>query len=259
MATEEKRHLIVIVGETGVGKSALAMNLAEKFNGEIIAADSRTVYKGMDIGTAKPTKDERRTVKHHLLDVVEPHQKFSVAEFKKLANEAIKDITNRGKLPILVGGSGLYIDSILYDYKFDPQGPRDPLNPRHRLKSPLNNKLRANTIIVGIKIAKNELEKRVERRTETMLELGLIDEVKRLLERYPAETEAFKAPGYKAFIAYAKGQISLDEAKKAFVRADLQLAKRQRTWFKRNKSIHWVKASTDPSYVVEQVTTVLNK
>ena len=110
--------LIAIVGSTASGKTELAIGLAEAYNGEIICADSRTIYRGMDIGTAKPTADERSRVRHHLLDIIDPNQRLSVAEFKQLAESTISDIHNRGKVPFLVGGSGLYIDSILYDYTF---------------------------------------------------------------------------------------------------------------------------------------------
>ncbi|HUA12901.1 MAG TPA: isopentenyl transferase family protein, partial [Candidatus Sulfotelmatobacter sp.] len=112
--------LVVIVGPTCSGKSGLGMKLAEYFNGEIICADSWTVRKGVDIGTAKPTPQDRRSIKHHLLDVIEPDAMFNAAEFKKLATKAIADISNRGKLPIMVGGSGLYIDGLLYNYSFLP-------------------------------------------------------------------------------------------------------------------------------------------
>ena len=108
-------------GETASGKSALAIELAKQFNGEIIAADSRTVYRGMDIGTAKPTLEEQHLVPHHLIDVVNPDERFTVADFKHLTEITIRDITSRGKLPILVGGSGLYIDAVLFDFAFSGQ------------------------------------------------------------------------------------------------------------------------------------------
>lgn len=142
------RPLIVIVGPTASGKTTLAIELARRLDGEIICADSRTVYKGMDIGTAKPTEEEQLFVPHHLLDVVDPGERFTVADFKRLANEAIIDIIGRGKVPIMVGGSGLYIDAVLFDYKFAPVGtPRDNQNPRHLSKSILvsKEKLRRNT------------------------------------------------------------------------------------------------------------------
>ena len=128
----DRCSLLVIVGPTASGKTALAIELAERMNGEIICADSRTVYRGLDIGTAKPTPEERARVPHHLLDVVDPDQPFSVADFKRLAEQAITDVRRRDKLPILVGGSGLYIDAIIYDYQFSAAGTkRSEQNPRH--------------------------------------------------------------------------------------------------------------------------------
>src|SRR5687767_5549731 len=116
MAT--KGPLVVIVGETASGKTALAVKLAQQFNGEIIAADSRTIYKEMNIGTAKPSPEERKAVPHHLIDILYPNERFTVADFQRLANETITDILSRGKLPLLVGGSGLYIDSVIFNYSF---------------------------------------------------------------------------------------------------------------------------------------------
>jgi len=233
--------LIVIVGPTASGKTALAIELAQKFGGEIVCADSRTVYSGMDIGTAKPTADERAEVRHHLLDVASPDEAFTAADFKELANEAIKDIVSRGQLPIMVGGSGLYIDAVLFDYGFAPQGAaRDPKNPRHMSKSvPRPRKdLRDNTLIIGLSVPREVLRERIEGRVEAMIRHGLLEEVRHLLSKYP-DSKALDAPGYKAFRGYLAGLVSLDEAKASFVRNDLQLAKRQRTWFKRNPYIHW--------------------
>ena len=110
--------LVVILGPTASGKSAMALELAQKFNGEIVCADSRTIYKGMDIGTAKPSIQEQQLVRHHLIDIVEPDRPFSAAQFKQAAQDAIAEIQSRGKLPFLVGGSGMYIDSVIYDYGF---------------------------------------------------------------------------------------------------------------------------------------------
>jgi tRNA dimethylallyltransferase len=123
--------LVAVVGETASGKSALAMELARRFDGELICADSWTVYKGFNIGTAKPSAAEQAEIRHHLLDVADPEQGFSAVEFQKLARRAVDDIQARGKLPILVGGTGLYIDSVLFDYQFlpaPPQSMRDELN-----------------------------------------------------------------------------------------------------------------------------------
>jgi tRNA dimethylallyltransferase len=238
-----KTPLVVIVGETASGKSALAMEIARKHNGEIICADSRTVYRGMDIGTAKPSAQDRAEIPHHLLDVVEPGERFTVADFKQLAERSITDISARGKLPIMVGGTGLYVDSVLYDYKFGgSEQERDEKNPRHLKKtnSKVTNKLRPNTLVLGLAVERDALERRVKDRVEQMVKDGFEDEVEGLIDTYGEDIEALKAPGYKAFAAYMRGELNLEQAKQQFVRSDLQLAKRQRTWFKRNKSIQWV-------------------
>lgn len=247
-------RLIVIVGETASGKSALALEVSQEYNGEIICADSRTVYKGMDIGTAKPSIQDQQRIPHHLLDIVTPGEKFSVADFKGLTLAAIDDISMRGKLPIMAGGTGLYVDSVLYDFQFSlPGAERDEQNPRH-LKQPTvaaNHVLRSNTLVIGLQIDRETLEQRVQARVESMVANGFVDEVRNLLSTYAADLEALKAPGYKAFAAYLRGELNIDEAKQQFVQSDLHLAKRQRTWFKRNKSIQWVNNSEDAKTLVK--------
>lgn len=280
--------LLVVVGPTASGKTALAIDLAKKFNGEVICADSRTVYEGMDIGTAKPTADEMDGIPHHLLSIVTPDQKFSVADFKQAALGVIDDIGSRGKLPILVGGSGLYIDSVLYDFTFRPvndhiretfkdasvdelqaelnkQGielPENSLNRRYLLRSleaggpsHSSSELRPNTLVVGLAVDQEILKQRIEKRVHGMLEAGLVNEVKQLATQYNWELPAMQAPAYKAFRSYVEDTVELEQAIADFVMYDSRLAKKQRTWFKRNNSIHWV---TDPSNVVDLVTTFLN-
>ena len=250
--------LVVIVGETASGKTALAIELAVRLNGEIICADSRTVYRGMDIGTAKPTEAEQRKVPHHLLDVVEPDEPFTVAGFKLLANKAIEDISARGKLPIMVGGSGLYVDAVLFDYGFSAEGAvRDDVNPRHVGKSEprLKKDLRKNTLIIGLRVSREALQERIIKRVDAMVQAGLVEEVKDLQEKYPG-SKALDSTSYKAFSGYLEGSLSLDEAKALFVQNDLKLAKSQRTWFKRNNSIHWI---TNREEAVEIATTFLSK
>lgn len=282
--------LIALVGETASGKTALAIELAKRFKGEIICADSRTIYRGMDIGTAKPTVAEQDGVRHHLLDVVNPDDAFSVADFQRLAQKAIEDITSRGHVPFLVGGTGLYIDAILYDFTFrqapDPQErqrlqamtvqelqteilerglamPENNKNPRHLTRvletgglSPSHKILRGNTLILGLRIDREILKAKLIKRVDAMCKAGFVDEVRNLFATYAFDTPALQAPGYKAFKAYVDGACSLEEAKEMFVRNDYQLAKRQRTWFKRNKSIHWVSKQAE---AVDLVTTFLNK
>lgn len=273
----EQPPVVVIVGETGSGKSALAIELAQKFSGEIIAADSRTVYTGMDIGTAKPTSLERRAIPHYGIDVVEPSQRFSAYDFQQLAREAVSDIASRHKLPIIVGGTGLYIDAYIYGFAFRPRPddamrheladlpvsvlqqrvialglplPSNASNPRHLARllesgSPPEQvrQLRPNTLLIGLRLPRDELRVRIAKRVDAMFTAGLVEEVSTLIKTY-GDVEALRAPGYIAVAAYIRGEISQEEAKQQFVRADLLLAKRQRTWFKRNPYIHWLEGNS---------------
>lgn len=251
------RPLVVIVGPTASGKTALAIELAEKYGGEIICADSRTVYRGLDVGTAKPSAEERERVPHHLLDVVDPDEPFSVADFKRLAIAAIEDILGRGKLPLLVGGSGLYIDSVLFDYSFSDGHLRDEVNDRHAHQDSSHTKagMRQNTLVIGLEVAGGVLKARIRRRVEVMINDGFLAEAQELLLRYP-QAKALDAPGYKAARLHLEDQMTLEEMREVFVRNDYQLSRRQMTWFRRNKSIQWL---TDPSCADELITTFLNK
>lgn len=270
--------LIVIVGETASGKTATAIKLARQVNGEIICADSRTVYRHMDIGTAKPTTAEQNAVTHHLIDVVTPNQSFSAVQFKRLAQKCIQAISQSGKTPIMVGGSGLYIDSILYDLQFGGKpdystrvrleqmsdeelttfvqaqnislGGVSIKNRRHLVRAierggtPEQEKvLRPHTLVLGLQVDREVLKKRIARRVQQMFVDGLVLEVEALRNKYGKDISALDAPGYKAVGAYLEGQITLEEAQQLFIKNDLHLAKRQRTWFKRNPHIQWVTQS----------------
>jgi tRNA dimethylallyltransferase len=284
-----KPPLIVIVGQTASGKTALSLELAQQFGGEIIAADSRTIYKDMNTSTAKPTLAEQKLVKHHLLDIVTPDQPFSAAEFKRLANEAIGDISSRGKLAFLVGGSGLYVDAVLYDFAFEDkpdaalrsklvqlsieelqqqlfeQGiplPSNSRNPRHLIRAietggrtGLRSALRANTLVLGLDVDTEVIRSNITRRVDAMIEQGLLAEIQRVAAQYGWDAPGLQTPGFKAFRAYFDGDISLKEASERFAKNDIQLAKRQRTWFKRNKDIHWICKKEES---VDSITTFLN-
>jgi len=262
--------LIVIVGETASGKSALAMELAKRFNGEIISADSWTVYKGFDIGTAKPNEAERREIPHHLLDIADPAKGFSAAEFKRQATAVIDDILKRGKLSILVGGTGLYIDSVIYDYGFLPAGPveerrrldglsNDELlslatsraidttgidigNKRRLVRliesngiRPYKSSLRPDTLIIGLLMNKDELEQRITVRTDNMLTAGLEQEVKSLADMYGWLVEPMKGIGYREWQTYFAGDQSLEQTRRRIISGSMQLAKKQRTWFRSSR------------------------
>ena len=286
------KQLLVIVGETASGKTALALELAQRLNGEIICADSWTVRRGVNIGTAKPSTKEQAMVPHHLLDIVEPCQDFTAAVFKDLANEAITDISNRGKLPIMVGGTGLYIDSVLYDYSFLPAGDRglrkelnqlsikqllqkinnleldagevDVRNKRRLIRlietngaRPQHSRLREHTLIIGLKTERQELKRRIEQRIDRMLAAGLESEVRELAERYGWDSEVLKGVGYAQWRGYFAGTESLQNVRQKIIKATNDLAKRQRTWFKRNNSIHWFTTPVNLAEVVEFCTTNL--
>lgn len=280
--------LVVVVGPTASGKSALAMEIAKNWGGEIIAADSRTVYKGMDIGTAKPSLEDQAQIKHHLLDIRNPDQSFSAAEFKQLAEAAIEDIARRGKRAILVGGTGLYVDAVIYDYKFGPSVDtrrRAHLNSlsvedlqelcrQNNLELPVNKKnrrhliraielgglrsdpkkLRANTLVVGITTKREKLREKIEERAHSMIAQGIVKEVEIVGKKYNWHGEAFKSNIYRIFRDVVESNTSLAEATDTVIKNDLALAKRQVTWFKRSRDIIW---SEDPKELLEQVDAFL--
>ena len=288
----QEPKLVVIIGETASGKSSLALRLAQRFDGEIICADSWTVRKKVNIGTAKPSVADRVLVPHHLLDVVGPDEDFTAAVFKRLAKEAIEDITSRGKLPILAGGTGLYIDGVLYDYSFLPAGDRigreelnklsakelldrvqqhnisttgvDTRNKRRLIRlletegaQPAKHDVRPNTLIIGLKIERDVLKQRIIDRTDAMLAAGLEQEVRDLQEQYGWQCEALKGVGYAQWRHYFEGGQTLAETRQKIIKATLDLAKRQHTWFKRNKSVQWFDTSVKWPNVVDVVTTFL--
>ncbi len=282
--------LIVIVGETASGKSALAISLARRFNGEIIAADSRTLYRGMDIGTAKPTAAQQALVPHHLIDVTTPDKPLTAAEFKMLAMHAIQAVWARGKVPFLVGGTGLYIDAIVYDFSFANKGdnaprhewqkltvnelqdelrrqhialPTNAKNPRHLIRQletgglPQQARImRQNTLIIGQIIERTELESRIAARVESMFAQGLPHEVDVLVQKYGWSLPSLRSIGYQEFEDFDPASGTEEELKKGIIKNTRQYAKRQRTWFGRNKSIHWLRTEEE---AVDLITTFLNK
>jgi tRNA dimethylallyltransferase len=274
MATTIRPPLIVIVGPTASGKTALAIDLALEFDGEIICADSRTIYKGMDIGTAKPTPEEQRLVPHHLLDLVEPYEVFTAADFKRLANEAIDGIRSRGRVPFLVGGTGLYIDSVLFDYRFGGAAdatlraqlnemtsdqlieycaknnielPENSKNKRYLIRAieqnGINSKRRRgvieDTLVVGISTNKIILRQRIVQRADQLFASGMLDEAFRIGQKYGWSHESMTGNIYRLAGLVHRGELSVEGAKQKFVTADWRLAKRQLTWLRRNPFIQW--------------------
>jgi len=277
--------LIVLLGETASGKSALGLYIAKKYEGEILCSDSWTVRRHMNIGTAKPSQKERQAIPHHILDVVEPNESFTAADFKRLANVAIDDIQTRGKLPIMVGGTGLYIDAVVYDYSFlggEGTLDRDELgalsaeelvqlaeskgidltdvdvrNKRRIIRAmesggqqPTKSELREGTLLIGLKVAPEELQERIEKRVDEMLTAGLEVEVKNLSVKYGWEAEALKGIGYREWQDYFAGTQSLEVTRERIIAATRGLAKRQRTWFKRNPDISWVSSTEEAEALI---------
>ena len=281
------QKIVIICGPTGVGKTEIGLKLARDFNGEIISADSQQVYRGLDIGTAKPTKEEQSLVRHHLIDVVDPDETFDLAQYVKLADIAIKKIGQNGILPIVVGGTGLYIKGLCHgisestgrDAKYrdhlmelkkekgvealyrlleekDPETasllkPNDStriiralevfhvtgrsitvFNREHGFKA-----CRYRTLKIGLTIDRADLYKRINERVDRMFEMGLLDEVGRLVEKYGADCPALKAVGYKEIAnAIVPAGITVIDQIKQHTR---NYAKRQLTWFKGDKEIVW--------------------
>jgi len=286
--------LIVIVGSTATGKSALAIKIAQQFNGEIISADSWLVRKNVDIGTAKPSKKELSLVKHHLIDLINADEDFTAAIYKKRALEVIDDIYGRKKLPILVGGTGLYIDALLYDYSFLPSSSNDlrmklnsmslaqlhslaidkglsldniDQNNKRRVirlieangKIPTKSEIKPNVLLIGLKSVKDDLEANIQHRIDEMFNRGLADEVSQLANKYGWDCQALKGIGYHEWKLYFTGNQSLEQTKQRIVKDTLLLAKRQTTWFKRNKSIQWFTTPVKYSMIEDLITTYLNK
>ncbi|MHB9940168.1 tRNA (adenosine(37)-N6)-dimethylallyltransferase MiaA [Clostridium sporogenes] len=286
--------LLILAGPTAVGKTDISIKLAKKLNGEIISADSMQIYKYMDIGSAKITKEEMKGIPHHLIDVVAPHEEFNVSSFKSLAEKCIKDIWSRGKLPIIAGGTGLYINSLIYNYDFtDADRDEDYREYLIRLSedkgkeyvhsllkdidgksyeklypNDLKRVVRALEVykITGKSISEytkeNEkklynipyninyfvlnmnrevLYERINKRVDIMMDKGLIEEVKKLESMgYTPDMQSMKGIGYKEILFYLKGDISLDEAIYLIKKGSRNYAKRQLTWFRKDKRSIWI-------------------
>ena len=262
--------LIVILGPTASGKTGYAIRLAQLIGGEIICADSRTVYQGMDVGTAKPTKHEREMVPHWAIDLVAPNQRFTLYDFQRYAQTKIEEIRERGHVPMLVGGSGLYIDSVIYDYQLSHEPefdmvrrqqlenlslielknyvisqqielPSDTQNRRRLIRAieqgGVNKKcsqLIPNTIVIGIATDKETLRQRSSQRSQTMLDDGLIDETAELLSKY-GTTEPLRRNAYGVVQQYLAGEIGVGELVPLMVRRDMQLVKKQLTWWRNQR------------------------
>lgn len=288
MAIPGKPKIIAIVGPTASGKTSLSIALAKKFGGEIISADSRQVYKGLDIGAGKVTKREMRGIPHYLLDVASPKKIFTVTQFQKLGRAAIKKILAKKKIPIIVGGTGLYIDALIRNYTFprvmpdfalrkklesqsieklfaqlkklDPRRAAtiDPRNPRRLIRAleivlttkkpvpsreeSLDTSSKYDSLILGVKISEKKLRENIHKRLLSRLKQGMIKEAKDLREQ-GVSFKRLDSLGleYRYLGRYLQGKISKKEMVEQLEKEIQHFAKRQMTWFRKNKSIVWVK------------------
>lgn len=286
--------LIVILGPTASGKTETAIQLAKKFNGEIVSADSRQIYKEMNIGTAKPTKKELKGIRYHLIDIVGPKKDFNVALYKNLAVKKIKEIQKKGKVPLLVGGTGLYIKAVVDNLDFpkiipdkklrnklekktakelfkiyerlDPEGSKfiDKNNKRRLIRAIEVCKLTSepfwqqrkkqkpifDILEIGIKMNESELKKRIDRRTEKMFQSGLEEEIRKLHKKY-GWLSSLQTIGYQEFKEYLEGKITKKEVEKLIKLRTFQFVKRQITWFKKDKKIHWIKSEKQAKKLIK--------
>ncbi len=285
------QKVIVICGPTASGKTKLSIELAKKINGEIVSCDSMQIYKDMNIGTAKPTFEEMQGIKHYLIDFISPDKRYSVAEYKIDAEKAIEEILNKGKIPIVVGGTGLYIDTIIYGIEypkieFDDKY-RKELEEREKKegliklyeeakqideeaikKISINDKKRILRIleiyhatgknkteqeiisrekgpkfdykVFAINMDREKLYERINKRVDIMIDNGLIDEVKKLLNKYKEFPTAMQGLGYKEVKEYLENKISKEEMIEKIKQESRRYAKRQITWFKKNKQTIWI-------------------
>lgn len=293
-------RLIVVLGPTASGKTELSIKLAKKYNGEVVSADSRQIYRGMDIGTAKPTKKEMGTIPHWILDIKNPNEPYTVAEFKNDAIKIIRDIQKRNKLPILVGGTGLYIKAVVENLdipriganpllrqkiekeakkngldfvfqkliKLDPEAAYiiDSKNPRRVIraleitlltKKPFSQQRRSgkplfDVLKIGVSTAKERLKEKIYLRVDKMIKEGLVKEVEYLVNKYGADQQAFDAIGYREIIEYINNKKPLEQVIAEMKINTWHYAKRQTTWFKKDKRINWVRNYKETERVIDK-------
>lgn len=290
-AAVRKQPLLVLIGPTAVGKTRMSLDLAKAWNAEIISGDSMQVYRGMDIGTAKISHEEQEGIPHHLIDICDPDESFSAADFQAEAIRTIEQIAERGKLPFIVGGTGLYVESVCYQYQFASNGSdeafrqeqeqfalengpealhlklaeTDPQAAERLHPNDLRRVIRALEVyhmtgqtfteqqegqkkespyelcIIGLTMDRVKLYRRIEQRIDLMMEQGLVDEVRQLLERdLPPQAVAMQGLGYKEIADYLQGNCSLEAAVERLKRDTRRFAKRQLSWFRHMKDIHWI-------------------
>jgi len=288
---KQKPKVLVLCGPTASGKTSLSIKLAKEIGGEIVSADSMQIYKYMDIGTAKVTKEEAEGIRHYLIDIIEPNERYSVADYKIDAEKAIEEILAKGKVPIIVGGTGLYVDALIYgihypeiefdkeyreklERKVEEEGlatlyeKAKQIDPEACQKISSNDQKRILRILEifhatgktktqqeiesrkdGVKydykvyaldMERSLLYERINKRVEKMIEKGLIQEVQALLERYKEFPTAMQGLGYKEVVEYLQGSLTKEEMIEKIKQESRRYAKRQLTWFRKNKQTIWL-------------------
>ena len=281
--------IIVIVGPTGVGKTKLSIELAKRVNGEIINADSMQVYKGLDIGTAKVSDDEKEDIPHHLFDIVDVNEMYTIYDYQRGCRKVLTDIISRGKTPIIVGGSGLYIRAALFDYKLDFENKKNDysmlsnqelldrclsidkncnihINNRKRLERFLDINLNNKSIVndskpiydfkmIGLTTDRENLYNIIDNRVDKMIKDGLINEVKSFYDKDIRSKAIMTGIGYKELYSYFDGEISLDDAVDLIKKNSRHLAKRQYTFFNNQfNNIKWFEVNfKDFSKTIDEV------
>jgi len=232
--TSPREKVLVILGATSTGKSSLAIRLAEILQTEIISADSMSVYKNFNVGTAKPTTAELQKVRHHLIDILEPEEKFSVVEFVRRAEKIITEINLQRKIPIVVGGTGLYIQALLEGYSFDASKSREKFFAK-------SGELKYNALVLGLTVTRAELYRRIDLRTKKMFDCGLVGEVQKLLtDGVSPKAQAMLGIGYKEVVDYLQKNSTLEETISKVAQNTRNFAKRQLTWYRRMDYIKWI-------------------
>ena len=293
-----KTKLIVVAGPTAVGKTALGIELAQRFNGEIISGDSQQVYRQLNIGTAKATPQEQAAAVHHLIDVRDVDESYSAYDFVNEAQIAITDIVNRGKLPIIVGGTGLYLQSILEGYHLGGQVDQEQvlayrseleqlsdlelfeqidslgieikeINRRRAIRAlelhrfsdnPENTETTFDPFIIGLDDERSLIYERINTRVDKMVELGLLEEAKWLYDNYP-EVQSARGIGYKELFPYFSGEQTLDESLEKLKQNTRRFAKRQLTWFRNRMRVKFYQISSPdyPENVIQDLALFLNE
>lgn len=303
----QKPKVIVIGGPTASGKTALSIELAKKIDGEIVSADSMQIYKHMNIGTAKPEEAEKQNIKHYMLDIIEPNDRYSVADYKREAKNAIREILQKGKTPIVVGGTGLYIDALIYEIEYlelevdlsyrqkledlaKQEGLQSLYEKAKQIDSKAMEKISPNDqkrILRVLELyhqtgkTKTELElksrkepefdyhvfaltmnretlyHRINQRVDKMLENGLVEEVKKIYNQYQEFPTSMQALGYKEVVEYLENKISYEQMVEKIKMESRRYAKRQLTWFRKNKQTIWLDAQqtieNNINYILEEM------